>query len=350
MFSKNPVEIVRDKKLSSAEVADALRLAMAAEIDAINLYLQLARLIDDEKIRGVFEDVAREEKTHLGEFLEALKRLDPTQAEELEAGAREVAQQAGEGSRDPPQGPSALSEEDIRLITERVRQRAASLRKLRRVFSIFSAGPEADVVPLEETAPGDVFTAKRRQIPLTEISVKFSISQRQIDYSRRQGQPLYSATADAAVLKLVELEESHLLNSLTSDDRIGRMALSQWSSPGEALGDVAKAAAQLIKGYIPEPYVLLVGPERYAKLLTISERAGLTELERVKGIVREVVVLPQLREEAVVASADPSVVDVAVGADTSLSFLGPSDGEHLFRLWETIALRIKNPQGVVLLK
>jgi len=32
MFSKNPVEITREKKLSVEEISDALRIAIAAEI------------------------------------------------------------------------------------------------------------------------------------------------------------------------------------------------------------------------------------------------------------------------------------------------------------------------------
>ncbi len=35
-------------------------------------------------------DIAREEKTHVGEFLELLLRRDPEQAEELAEGKREV--------------------------------------------------------------------------------------------------------------------------------------------------------------------------------------------------------------------------------------------------------------------
>jgi len=52
-------------------------LTIIAELDAINLYLQLAPSIEDEKVRKVFEDVALEEKTHVGEFLAFLKNLDP---------------------------------------------------------------------------------------------------------------------------------------------------------------------------------------------------------------------------------------------------------------------------------
>jgi rubrerythrin len=89
VFSKHPLEGVQ-AKLGREGAAEALRLAIMAELDAINLYLQLARSIEDVRLRKLFEDVAREEKTHLGEFLEALKRLDPEQARELEAGAREA--------------------------------------------------------------------------------------------------------------------------------------------------------------------------------------------------------------------------------------------------------------------
>jgi len=91
VFSKHPLEGVQ-VKLGREGAAEALRLAIMAELDAINLYLQLARSIEDVRLRKLFEDVAREEKTHLGEFLEALKRLDPEQARELEAGAREAAE------------------------------------------------------------------------------------------------------------------------------------------------------------------------------------------------------------------------------------------------------------------
>ncbi|MEM2026119.1 MAG: ferritin family protein [Desulfurococcaceae archaeon] len=90
MLSKNPIDLSSNKKLSKEEIKDALRLSMMAELDAVSLYLQIARSIDDEKIRKVFEDVAKEEKTHVGEFLAVLRSLDEEQAEELARGEKEV--------------------------------------------------------------------------------------------------------------------------------------------------------------------------------------------------------------------------------------------------------------------
>lgn len=89
-MSKNPLDLPLDRKLTLTELVEALRISIIAELDAINLYLQFARACGDEKVKRVFEDVAKEEKTHVGEFLSLLKKLDAEQALQLEAGEKEV--------------------------------------------------------------------------------------------------------------------------------------------------------------------------------------------------------------------------------------------------------------------
>jgi len=93
MMSKNPLDLPEGKRFTKEEMAEALRLAIIAELDAVNLYMQFARACGDERIRRTFEDVAREEKTHVGEFLALLLELDPEQARELEEGMGEVKEQ-----------------------------------------------------------------------------------------------------------------------------------------------------------------------------------------------------------------------------------------------------------------
>jgi rubrerythrin len=90
MLAKNPIEIPSGKKLSREELVQAVRLSIIAELDAINLYLQLSSATDDPLARKVFEDIAREEKTHVGEFLTLLEKLDPEQVKELEKGKKEI--------------------------------------------------------------------------------------------------------------------------------------------------------------------------------------------------------------------------------------------------------------------
>jgi len=69
---------------------EILRVGMIAELDAVSLYEQLAAATGNEDLKKVLLDIAKEEKTHVGEFEELLKRIDGEYVEELEAGKKEV--------------------------------------------------------------------------------------------------------------------------------------------------------------------------------------------------------------------------------------------------------------------
>jgi rubrerythrin len=74
---------------------EILRVGMIAELDAINLYEQLAAKAENPDIKKVILDIAKEEKTHVGEFQALLLRLDRQQVAELEAGKKEVEKETG---------------------------------------------------------------------------------------------------------------------------------------------------------------------------------------------------------------------------------------------------------------
>ena len=59
-------------------------------MDAVNLYEQLAAMTGDENIKKTLLDIAKEEKTHVGEFQALLLKLDQEQVKELEEGKKEV--------------------------------------------------------------------------------------------------------------------------------------------------------------------------------------------------------------------------------------------------------------------
>lgn len=74
---------------------EILRAGIIAEYDAINLYEQMAALAENTNIKAILLDIAREEKTHVGEFQAMLVRLDEEHAQELEKGKREVDELTG---------------------------------------------------------------------------------------------------------------------------------------------------------------------------------------------------------------------------------------------------------------
>jgi rubrerythrin len=88
MLSDIPKELSKvDKEHRDMEIA---RAGMIAELDAINLYEQMAAMTDNVLLKKVLLDIAREEKTHMGEFQTVLLMEDQEQVRELEGGREEV--------------------------------------------------------------------------------------------------------------------------------------------------------------------------------------------------------------------------------------------------------------------
>jgi rubrerythrin len=88
LLSKIPIKLDQIKKENLNK--EILRAGIIAELDAINLYEQMAALTDNENIRRILLDIAKEEKTHVGEFQTLLLANDEEQGKELEAGKKEV--------------------------------------------------------------------------------------------------------------------------------------------------------------------------------------------------------------------------------------------------------------------
>jgi rubrerythrin len=82
--------LAKDRKLTQEELIRAIRFMIAAEYEAIQLYMQLAESIDDELAIEVLKDIADEELVHAGEFLRLLKHLAPDEEKFYNEGAEEV--------------------------------------------------------------------------------------------------------------------------------------------------------------------------------------------------------------------------------------------------------------------
>lgn len=88
MLSEIPINLDKVKKEELNK--EILRVGMIAELDAVSLYEQMAAKTDNVKIKEVLLDIAKEEKTHVGEFQALLLKLDKEQLRELENGKKEV--------------------------------------------------------------------------------------------------------------------------------------------------------------------------------------------------------------------------------------------------------------------
>ncbi|MBN2357992.1 MAG: rubrerythrin [Deltaproteobacteria bacterium] len=78
------------KKLTNEELIRAIRFMVAAEYEAVQMYMQLAESITDKLSIEVLKDIADEERVHAGEFLRLLKHLAPDEEKFYQEGAEEV--------------------------------------------------------------------------------------------------------------------------------------------------------------------------------------------------------------------------------------------------------------------
>jgi rubrerythrin len=88
VLSQIPIDLAKVKKEDLDN--EILRVGILAELDAINLYEQMAAMTSDKDIKKILLDIAKEEKTHVGEFQALLLERDPEQVKELEEGRKEV--------------------------------------------------------------------------------------------------------------------------------------------------------------------------------------------------------------------------------------------------------------------
>ena len=78
------------RKLTPEELVRAVRFMVAAEYEAVQMYVQLAESTDNVLAKTVLMDIADEEIVHAGEFLRLLKELAPAEEALYAEGALEV--------------------------------------------------------------------------------------------------------------------------------------------------------------------------------------------------------------------------------------------------------------------
>ena len=89
-FSSQFSGLANNKKLTNEELIREVRFAVAAEFEAIQLYMQLAESTDHKLAIKVLTAVADEERVHVGEFLRLLHELAPDEEKFYTQGAEEV--------------------------------------------------------------------------------------------------------------------------------------------------------------------------------------------------------------------------------------------------------------------
>ena len=79
-----------DRKLNHDELVRAIRFSIASEYEAIQIYEEIAESIDDEKAQKILNEVANDERVHVGNLSYLLNQLSPKDEKSIKEGIDEA--------------------------------------------------------------------------------------------------------------------------------------------------------------------------------------------------------------------------------------------------------------------
>lgn len=222
-------------------------------------------------------------------------------------------------------------------------------------------GAHMGVVDLTgDTECGTIRSTQVKHIALPIIHKDFLLLWRDIATGRQLGLPLDLAPASSAASFTARKEDDLIFNGdaalglegLLNVQGRAVLPLGDWTRVGSAFSDVSASIERLVSLGYYGPYALVAPPVLYARMHGVHERTGVLEIRNVEelttaGVFRSPVV-PENR--ALVVSTGAQNLDLAVAQDMVVGYLGPEKMNHVLRVLEILALRIKRPQAIVTLE
>jgi uncharacterized linocin/CFP29 family protein len=254
-----------------------------------------------------------------------------------------------------------FTDEQWRIVDQTVSEVANRVMVGRRILDLYGPlGFGAYTVPLYTYGGEEAVRAKiTRQLSMSTLMHDFVITVKDLELINA-GQPFDKAPVAAAATRAARAEDALIFNGdkgegadglLTVEGRSVR-ELSDWDEEGAALQDIAATTAHLVSEGFYGPYFVVLHPVRYTKLQRVYGKRGILEVELIekqaKGGVFATPVMPE--DKVLVVAGQSQYMDLAVGLDLSVAFVETVNLEHCFRLMETLALRIKQPQAICTLE
>lgn len=216
---------------------------------------------------------------------------------------------------------------------------------------------DADAVG-EASKDGMITTKGRKFVEIPTIYSDFTLSGRDLESSKKSGYPAdlsaAIASAEACALKEDRLiffgNEENGYEGLLTATGTNQIKRNDWAAGENPFSDVAAAIELLTSKGIYGTYTLAVSPDLYTQMQRLQPGTGLLEIDRVSKLLDgHIVKSPVLgREKAILVCADSRNMDLVIGQDIAAAYLEQKDLNHSFRILESVLLRIKRKQSIVI--
>lgn len=188
------------------------------------------------------------------------------------------------------------------------------------------------------------------------IHKDFKLSWRDIEYSKQYGFPLElgPAAVSAAYCAIKEDElifygsEDYGYKGLLNSSNSTSVQGLDWKINGNGFQNVISAISALSSSGFYGPYAMVVSPSLYAMMHRVYDGTGSLEIAMIRELVTDgIFQTPVIKGmEAAVLATGAENFDLVIAQDLITAYMGPEFMDHLFRVFESILLRIKRPESI----
>ncbi len=224
----------------------------------------------------------------------------------------------------------------------------------------FEGDFEGDVDFFGENEASAIKTRNRKFVEIPMIYKDFIISWRDIESSRQNGIPLDISTAMAAAAVCSKKEDELIFLGDTSLGYEGLLNASgaeilqrsNWMEGENPFMDISSAIESLLAKGFTENLSLILSPDLYTQLQRIQPGTGVMEIDRIEKLLMGKLFRSSVigKNTALLVNSDPQNMDIVIGQDLITGYLGASSLNHPMRVLETLLLRIKRKDAIVIFK
>jgi uncharacterized linocin/CFP29 family protein len=208
---------------------------------------------------------------------------------------------------------------------------------------------QAPVFGFEQSDGAAVVSDKVAYVPLETLDREFVLKAKQMAMAKASPFGLDLGAVAIAASELAHAEDEFILKGLMGASKASS-ALGDWGALGGPFKVIAMACAQFRATGFDAPYALVVNPSLYARLASLMGD-GRREIELVEHLVcGGILQSPAMPEDkALLLSPQAWNMELVVGQDAVTAYVGNQGMDHRFRIFETLALRIKRAEGICVL-
>jgi uncharacterized linocin/CFP29 family protein len=131
----------------------------------------------------------------------------------------------------------------------------------------------------------------------------------------------------------------------------GSQTLTKWDKVGTAADQIIEAVTKLDDAGFHSGYCMALAPSLYNLLLRRYPQGDGTELDHIRTMVTEgIVKAPILKKGGVLLASGSQFASLCIGQDMAVGYNGPTGNSLEFYIIESLALVVRVPEAICVLK